>query len=277
MKKLIITAALLGAGTTREQTPYVPISPEEIASDVVAVTKAGASIVHLHIRDEDGNNSSDLDRWVEVVEMSKEACRKENLDVVFNLTSSGSKFPNEERLAHLKEIRPEMCSLTPNTMNWANAYVFKNEPSFIEDLGRLAIEYNIKPEIEIFDYSMIESAKYYIKKGLIKTPCHFQFVLGVSIPGRMSNLAHLIRELPEGSTWSATGIGRYHLEMMLSALASNCDVLRVGLEDNIKLSKNVYAKNVDLVERAVKLGEMIGREIATAEEAREILGLENKW
>ncbi|MGI5901157.1 MAG: 3-keto-5-aminohexanoate cleavage protein [Desulfitobacteriia bacterium] len=275
MDKLIITAALTGAGTTKKHAPAVPITPDEIAADVVAVAKAGAAIAHLHVRDKDGNNTMETDVWVEVYNKVKEAMAKAGVDIILNLTSSGGKFPLEMRLAHLRKLKPEMCSYDPGTMNWANSYVFLNPPEFLEQLGKLTMELDIKPEIEIFDGSMIGNAKYYIKKGFIKTPAHFQFVLGVpgGLDGNVDSLAFLLPKLPEDSTWSITGIGRTHMPMMLAGLAEGCNGLRVGLEDNVLMSKGVPATNVSLVERAVKLARLAGREIATAQEAREILGI----
>ena len=274
-KKIIITAALCGAGTTREQTPYVPITPDEIAADVVAVAKAGAAVAHLHVRDENGKNSMDPIRFVEVVTKVRAAIEKEGLDIVLNLTTSGSSWSEEDRVAHLPLLKPELCSYDPGTMNWANSYVFTNTPQFLEKLGIITQDLEIKPEIEIFDAGMIGNAKYYISKGFLKTPCHFQFVLGVpgGMPGNIDSLAHLLPKLPEGSTWSITGIGKAHMPMMLAGLAEGCDGLRVGLEDNVFLEKGIYASNAKLVERACDLAKLAGREIATAEEARHILGL----
>jgi len=277
MNKLIITAALLGGGTSREQSPYVPLTPDEIANDVVAVAKAGAAIVHLHVRDEQGKVTMETDKWVEVIEKCHAACIQAGVDIIFNFTSSGGKFSYEMRMAHLKKLKPEMCSFAPGSMNWANSYIFANEPSFIKDLGNVAIDNDIKPEIEVFDLNMLESAKYYIKNGILKTPCLFQFVLGVSIPGTIANLSHLLSQLPENSTWTITGIGKYHIPMMLAGLSANCTGLRVGLEDNIFMSKGVHATNVSLVERAIGLAKLAGREIATADEAREILGISRRW
>lgn len=278
-KKLIITAALCGAGTMKAQTPHVPITPDEIAADVVAVAKAGAAVAHIHVRDEKGVNSMEPDVFVEVVTKTKEALEKETLDIVLNLTTSGSKWPEDKRVAHLPILKPEMCSYDPGTMNWANSYVFLNTPQFLERLGTMTQELEIKPEIEIFDAGMIGNAEYYTKKGFLKPPCHYQFVLGVpgGMPGNIDSLAHLLPKLPEGSTWSITGIGKSHMAMMLAGLAEECDGLRVGLEDNIYLEKGVLATNVQLVERAVKLAEEAGREIATAQEAREILGLKKQY
>lgn len=274
-KKLIIQCCLCGAGTTRAQTPYVPITPDEIAADVVNVVKAGAAIVHIHARDAEGKNSMATETFVEICDKTREALAKENLDVVLNLTSSGSKFSEDLRLAHFPVCKPEMCSYDPGTLNWANSYVFLNTPQFLERLGKEAIELNIKPEIEVFDGGHMQSVEHYVKIGALKTPVHYQFVLGVTgaMPGNMDSLNYLLPKMLPGSTWSITGIGRAHMPCMLLGLANDCDGLRVGLEDNIYLEKGVKATNTQLVERAVKLGLDAGREIATAADTREILGL----
>lgn len=275
MKKIIITAALCGAGTTKAQTPYVPITPEEIAADAVACVKAGASVIHIHVRDEEGKNTMETARWVEVVTKVREALAAENLDAVLNLTSSGSKFPEDMRMAHLPVLKPEMCSYDPGTMNWANSYVFLNTPQFLEQLGELTMKEEIKPELEIFDGGMIGNVEYYLKKGYLKEPLHYQLVLNVSggMKGNIENINYIVSKLRPGSTWSISGIGASHMTCMLGGLAAGCTGLRVGLEDNIYLEKGVLATNAQLVERACKLAEIAGREIATAAEAREILGL----
>lgn len=274
-KKLIITAALCGAGTTRAMTPHVPITPEEIAADAVACAKAGAAIIHIHVRDENGKNSMETGLFTTVVDKTRAALASAGLDAVMNLTTSGSIWPEDVRVAHLPILLPEMCSYDPGSMNWANSYVFLNTPAFLEKLGTLSQELQIKPELEIFDAGMIGNVEYYLKKGFLKPPCHYQFVLDVAggMPGTIESLAYLLPKLPQGSTWSITGIGKSHVPMMLAGLAANCDGLRVGLEDNIFLDKGVLATNTQLVERAVGFGKMVGREIATAEEARQMLGL----
>ena len=275
MKKLFITAALCGAGTRKDQTPYLPTTPDEIAADAVACTKAGAAILHVHVRDDEGNNTMDTDRWVEVVTKIREALAAEKLDVVLNLTSSGSKLPEELRLAHLPILKPEMTSYDPGTMNWNNDYIFMNRPAFLEQLGILTQELEIKPEIEIFDGGMIGNVEHYLQKGFLKAPLHYQLVLDVNggMPGNIDSINYILPKLQPGSTWSISGIGRSHIPCMLAGLAAGCDGLRVGLEDNIYMEKGVYATNVQLVERAVKLAKIAGREIATAEETRQILGL----
>lgn len=274
-KRLIITAALCGAGTTRKQSPYLPITPEEIAADTIACAKAGAAIVHIHARDEAGNNTMDTARFCQVVDTIREACEKENVDVVLNLTSSGSKFSEELRLAHLPILKPEMCSFDAGSMNWGTSYIFKNSPEFLEQLGTLTQKEDIKPECEIFDSGMMRQVENYVRTGILKPPVHYQFVLGVSgaMRGNMDSLAFLGPKMLPGSTWSVTGIGRDHMPCMLMGLAAGCTGIRVGLEDNVYLEQGVLATNVQLVERACKLGELAGRSIATAAEAREILGL----
>lgn len=273
--KLIITCALCGTGTTKAQTPYVPITPDEIAADAVAVVKAGASVLHIHVRDENGVNTMNTARFVEVVTKVRNALKAEHLDAVLNLTTSGTKFTIEERTRHLYELRPEMCSFDPGSMNWSNRYVFMNTPEFLERLGDVTQELGIKPECEIFDGGMLGNVAYYLKKGKLTAPTHFQFVLGVAggMPGNIDSLAYMLPKLPVGSTWSITGIGKSHVPCMLAGLSAGCNGLRVGLEDNIFYSKGVLATNVQLVERACALGRMAGREIATAADARKILGL----
>ncbi len=274
-KKIIITAALCGAGTMKSQTPHVPVTPDEIAADSVACVKAGASVIHIHVRDDEGKNTMETKRFCEVVEKVREALAKENLDAVLNLTTSGSKFPEDMRLAHLPILLPEMCSYDPGSLNWANSYVFLNTPQFLEKLGTLSQELQIKPECEIFDGGHMTNVDYYLKKGFLKAPIHYQFVLGVqgAMKGNIDSLNFLLPKMQSGSTWSITGIGPSHMCCLLAGLAMDCDGLRVGLEDNLYYEKGVLATNTSLVERAVKISEDVGRSIATAADAREILGL----
>lgn len=277
-EKLIIQACLCGAGTTKKQNPNVPITPDEIAADVVNVAKAGAAIAHIHVRGKDGVNCMDTEVFKEVCHKAREGLAKENLDCVLNLTTSGSKFSDELRLGHLPVCQPEMCSYDPGTINWGYKTVFLNTPEFLEKLGMYAQELDIKPEVEIFDAGHMGAVKYYVKHGIIKQPVHYQFVLGVAgaMTGDAESLAYLLPKMIPGSTWSITGIGRCHMPCMLLGLAEGANGLRVGLEDNIYLKKGVLATNVQLVERAVKLGETAGRSIATTQETREILGLTKK-
>lgn len=281
--KIIIQCALCGAGTKKEQAPTVPYTAEELAEQIVAVAKAGASIAHIHVREdkevngklEIGYKSMSLQKFTEAVEITREACKKAGVDIIINLTTSGGEYEDYKRLQHLGALKPEMCSFDPNTLNWANSYIFENSPRFLNLLSQEVIKHDIKPEFEIFDTGHIDSAMFYINKWNIPKPPHLQFIMGVggSMPGTAENLAFLVSKLPEGATWSVSGIGRTHMPMMLAGLALGCDGLRVGLEDNIYYSKGVVATNLQLVERAVELSKLAGREIATAEEAREILGI----
>lgn len=277
-KKVIISAALSGAGTSKAACPYVPITPKEIAEDVVAVARAGASVAHIHVRDDKGFGTMDTQKFIDTFEAVKKACTEACIDIIINLTTSGGPADNSVRLAHLKALKPEMCSYDAGTMNWGNAMIFENHPKFLEDLGALTQELDIKPEIELFDASMLGNAMYYIKKGFLNRPCHFQLVLGVpgGLDGTIDSVNFILSKIPEGSTWSITGIGKTHMPMLLAGLAAGADGLRVGLEDNIMLSKGVIATNAQLVERAVQIAELAGREIATAAEAREILGITRK-
>ena len=277
-KKLIITAALCGAGTTKKQTPCVPITPEEIAADAVACAKAGAAVIHIHVRDENGVNSMDTKRFCQVVDLVREECGKAGVDPVLNLTTSGSKWPEDIRRAHLPILKPEMCSYDPGTMNWANSYIFYNSPAFLEQLGHDTQELGIKPECEIFDGGMMGNVDYYVKKGVLKAPLHFQFCMGCAngIPGSLKNLIFMketMESLCPGSTWSCFGVGHCALEMLYGAVALGGHI-RVGMEDNVMYAKGVLAEsNVQFVERARRVIEEYGKQVATPAEAREILSL----
>lgn len=277
MNKLIIAAALTGAGTSKEANPSVPFHAEEIAQQVVECAKAGAAAVHIHVREDSGWPTMDTDKFTDAFLAIKRATQAAGVDVIVNLTTSGAvgMVSNEVRLAHLKKLHPEMCSFDAGTMNWNNGGVFVNTPEFLEQLAACVVEEDIKPEIEIFDNGMIGNSLYYIKKHHIPTPCHFQFVLGVGggADGTIRNLSFLREMLPQGSTWSVTGIGKTHMPMLLAALSMGADGVRVGLEDNLYLSHGVKATNPQLVARAAELARLAGREIATADEARQILGI----
>jgi uncharacterized protein (DUF849 family) len=286
--KIIIQACLLGAGTKKEQAPTVPYTADEIAEQVVAVAKAGASVVHIHVREdkevngklEIGYKSMGLPQFTQAVEKTREAAKQAGVDVIINLTTSGGEYEDVKRLQHLGALRPEMCSFDPNTINWANSYIFENSPRFLNYLSEEVVKFDIKPEFEVFDTGHIDSVLYYVNRHGIPKPPHIQFIMGVggSMPGTTENLAFLVNKLPEGATWSVSGIGKAHLPMVFAGLALGADGLRVGLEDNIMYGKDaegnkVIGTNVSLVERAVELAKIAGREIATAQEARDILGI----
>ena len=270
--KVILTVATTGAWPSKKDTPHIPLQPKEIADDVYACWQAGASIAHIHVRDDDDKSSMDFDKFTETVEL----IRATDCDIVLNLTTSGQLgLEDEDRMKHIIALKPELASYDCGSMNWAHSTVFENSPRFLEKLGMAMQENNIKPEIEIFDAGMVYNALYYLKKGVLKAPLHFQFVLGA--PGGMTatveNLMFLKTLIPADSTWGALGIGRGHLPIMYTTLALGGHV-RVGMEDNIYYSKGVLAKsNVEFIERTKRIAVEIDKQIATPDEARAILGL----
>jgi len=271
MAKTIITVAPTGAWPTKKDNPNVPLTPQEIADDVYECYQAGAAIAHIHVRDDEGKGSMSKETFEETVNLIKEKC-----DIVINCTTSGElNVTDEKRQAHLISIKPELASYDCGSMNWQHKTVFLNEPKFLEELGKTMLENNVKPEIEIFDSGMVYNSLYYLKKSILKAPLHYQFVLGA--PGgaaaTVENLVYLKSLIPKDSTWSALGIGKGHVPIMLAALAMGGH-LRVGMEDNVMFSKTELAKsNSQLVMRAANLIREMGNEIATPDEAREILSL----
>lgn len=272
-KKTIITVATTGAWPTKEHNPNVPMTPREIANDVYDCWKAGASICHLHMRDYNGKGTMDINRFAETVDYIREY---KDCNIIINLTTSGDLTATDEtRQAHLRVLKPELASFDCGSMNWMHSGVFLNHPKFLEELGKTMQECEIKPEIEIFDAGMIYNAMYYVKNGVLKTPCHFQFVLGAAggSAATVENLVYLKSLLPEGSTWSALGIGSAHVPIMLTTIAMGGH-LRVGMEDNVYYGPGVLAtSNAQLVTRAADIIRIAGNKVATPEDAREILGL----
>lgn len=274
--KRVITAALCGSWSTKDMNPAVPYTPEEIANDAYECWKAGAAIVHIHVRNADGTPSTDYNLYKETIERIR---AHKDCDVCINITSSGSvDFDDEKRIKPLQDLLPELASYDAGTLNWQNRTVFMNPPAFLEKLGYALQESNIKPEIEIFDAGMVYNTIYYQKKGVLKAPCHYQIVLGCAggMTNTVENLVHLVHILPPGSTWAACGISSGHLPIMMATIAMGGH-LRVGLEDNLYIDKGVLAEsNVQLVKRAVELLRLNNLEPATPDEAREIYGLTRK-
>ena len=271
-RKVIISCAITGSRTAGNN---VPITPEQQAEDIVKIARAGAAQVHIHARDENGVNTMSPDRWVEIFTLSRKRLAEEGLDIIFNPTSAGRGYTAEERVAHLPFIMPEMTSYDVGTLNWTFNSVAEHSPEFLDKCARACLELKIKPEIEIFSAGMIDSANYWIEQGLIAPPPYFQFVLGVGggMEGTAENMAYLQRHLPKGALWSASGVGKAHLPVLLSALAMGADGVRCGMEDNVYMDRGVPATNEQLVIRTVEFCLLANREIATAAEAREILGL----
>lgn len=270
MEKLIITVAPTGASTTRDHTPYVPLSPKEIADSVYESWKEGAAIAHIHVRDHKGDNTLDLDTYKEVINRVQDRC-----DIILNLTTAGGLGNDEEERLKVCELNPEMATFDAGTMNFGQD-VFHNTPVFLEQLAAITKERQIKPEIEIFDVGMIDNALRIAKKGLIEKPFHFQFVLGVhgGMPATPKNLMFLIDSIPEGSTWSAIGASKDQLTINTMSILLGGHV-RVGMEDSVYFRKGELAtSNAQFVKRIVELSNTLGREVATPDEARKILGLD---
>ena len=281
-KKTIITAAVTGAWPKKENNPNVPMTPQEIADDVYACWKAGAAIAHLHMRDDEGNGTMDTAKFEETVNLIH--TKYPDCDIILNLTTSGDIHADDEiRVAHVKKLKPEMASYDCGSMNWLNSGLFINSPKFLTDCGLLFQETNTKPEIEAFDPGMIGNAAYYIKKGVLKTPVHFQFCMGCAngIAGSMKNLIFMKETADElvgkgNYTWSCFGVGHSAMEMLYGAVALGGGI-RVGMEDNVMYAKGQLAEsNVQFVERAARVIREYGNEVATPAEAREMLGLTAK-
>lgn len=281
--KVIITAALTGAVTPAGY--HIPETPEQIAEDAYQCWKAGAAIVHLHMRDEQGLGTMDAERFKKTIELIR---AHKDCDVVINCTSSGDNrvsggdaAGNAIRMKHMRTVDGiEMGSYDAGSFNWMPGGVFMNTPQFLQELGDVYMERGIKPELEIFDTGMLGVSNYFVKKGHLPTPCHYQFCLGVlgGMPATVENLLYLTKHIPEGSTWSAFGVGAGHLPIMYAALALGGNI-RVGLEDNVVYGKDeegdkILATNLMLVERAVKAVETFGKKPATSAQAREILGIQ---
>lgn len=270
--RVIVTAALTGAVTTKRDNPNLPTQPQEIAEAAIRCYEAGAGVVHIHVRDDDDTASMRFDKFQETVGRIRES----GCPVVLNLTSSGGQgFSWEERMKPFQELKPEMASFDAGTMNWLNSVVFMNEPKFLELCAREMTAAGVKPEIEVFDMGMLNTAKYYIKQGYLQEPAHFQLCLGA--PGGMEatteNLVYLVNHLPEQCTWSAFGIGRGASEITLAALAMGGNV-RVGLEDNVYYNAGEPAQsNEQFITRLKRVAAEFGKQLATPDETRRILGL----
>lgn len=269
MEKLIITAAVVGGELTRKETPYLPITPQEIANEVYLAWKAGASIAHVHARQEDGSPTQDRAIYAEIIREIQQRC-----DIIIQVSSGGSTWMSaEERLGPVT-LSPEMASLTCGTVNFGRD-VFMNSPAMLDTFAEKMKAYKVAPEFEIFEVGMVENALSLVKKGLVTGHLHFDFVLGVpgAAPATAKNLLHMIDLLPPDATWTVAGIGRHELPMAAIGMTLGGHV-RVGFEDNIYYRRGQLAKsNAELVERIVRLAGELQREVASPAEARQILKL----
>lgn len=271
MEKLIITAAICGAEVTKEHNPNVPYTVEEIGIEAEKAYKAGASIIHLHVRKDDGTPTQDRERFRQCMEEIRRRCP----DAIIQPSTGGAVgMSNEERLQPV-DLAPEMATLDCGTCNFGGDEVFVNTENTIKAFGEKMIQMGVKPELEVFDKGMIDMAIRLHKKGYIKAPMHFSFVMGVNggISGEMRDFLFMKESIPAGSTFTVAGIGRYEFSLATMAILTGGHV-RVGFEDNIYVEKGVMAEsNAVLVEKVVRIAKELGREIATPKEAREILNL----
>lgn len=265
----MITCALVGAELTRRDTPYLPLTPREIADGARAAVEAGASMVHLHVRDSQGRPTCKKEIFQEVIRRIRARCR-----AIIQVSTGGAIGDSEEDRLEPLESDPDMASLTTGSINFGKE-VFLNPQPWIEKLSRRMKEKGIKPEIEVFDNAMLENALNMVSRGLLEEPLHIDLVLGV--PGGMAanaqNLDFLLSKVPQGYSWSVAAIGRHEFPMAELALKRGGHV-RVGLEDNIYLEKGRLAEsNAQLVEKVAAMAQAAGRPLATVGEARMLLGL----
>lgn len=269
MQPVMITAAMVGAEVTREQQPYLPITPAEIIASAVECYEAGASIIHIHVRDTAGNATQDAGLFREVVAGIRARC-----PVITQVSTGGAVWMSAEERLQSIECAPDMATLTTGTVNFGND-VFMNNRGLVETFARRLRERSIVPEVEVFDTGMIDEALRLRGMGLISDPLHFDFVMGV--PGGIgpdpAHLVHMVRSLPPGSSWSVAGMGRHQLTLATIALAMGGNV-RVGFEDNIYYRKGQLARsNAELVARVARIATELDRPVATPDQAREILQL----
>ena len=271
MEKLIVTAAICGAEVMKENNPNVPYTVKEIADEAEACYKAGASIIHLHVRNDDGTPTQSKDRFKLCIDAITSRCP----DIIIQPSTGGAVGMSiEERLQPIY-LNPEMATLDCGTCNFGGDDIFVNTENTIKEFAEKMSLLNIKPEIEVFDKGMIDMALRLNKKGYIKSPMHFNFVMGVNggISADLRSLSFMRESIPFGSTFTVSGIGKAQFPMAAMSIISGGHV-RVGFEDNVYLSKGKLAKsNSELVEKAVALSSLLGREIASPDEARIMLGL----
>jgi 3-keto-5-aminohexanoate cleavage enzyme len=272
MEKLIITVAPTGSVPRKKDTPYVPVTPDEIAETAYLCEQEGASIIHVHCRDENENPTSNYAIFKETLNK----IRKRTHLIIMVSTSGVAGKSDEERAQPLK-TNPEMASLTTGSINFMRrkpSIVYVNTWETITFLAKKMLEANIKPEIEAFDVSFIRQGIKLIKQGLIKAPAHFQLVMGVDggIPAIPENLIHMRNQLPSNATFVVAGMAKWQLPLTTMSIIMGGHV-RVGLEDNIYYAKGKFARNEELVARVLRLAEELQREVASPDEARQILRL----
>jgi len=272
---LIINAALTGMIPTKADNPAVPVTPDEIAEDARRCVDAGAAIVHLHARDEDGRPTYRKEVYAEIIQ----AVRERSPEVIVCVSTSGRTFKTLEERADVLElegdVKPELASLTLGSLNFPQQ-ASVTDPLMIHDLAERMNQRGIVPELEVFDFGMADYAKFLLERDVLRRPLVFNLLLGSlgTLSATAVNLATLAASLPEGSTWAGAGIGRFQFFVNSVAIAMGGHV-RVGLEDNLWLDaeKERPASNRELVDRLAQLARALEREIATPDQARSMIGL----
>ncbi|MDR2295398.1 MAG: 3-keto-5-aminohexanoate cleavage protein [Clostridiales Family XIII bacterium] len=271
MEKLIVTAAICGAEVTKEHNPAVPYTVAEIVREAKSARDAGASVIHLHVREDDGRPTQSKERF----QLCTDAIRKACGDVIIQPSTGGAVGMSDTERLQSTEITPtpEFATLDCGTLNFGGDEIFVNSDNTIFNFARTMKERGIKPELEVFDKGMIDIAMKADGKGLLVRPLHFDFVLGVQMTATVRDLSFMVGSIPQGSTWTVAGIGRHAFEMAAAGIIMGGHV-RVGFEDNLYLEKGLLAQsNGALVEKVVRLAKLLGREIASPAEARGILRL----
>ena len=280
MGKVIVTAALTGVLATRDQCPAIPYTPKEIGEEAKRAADAGAAIVHIHARTPQGGPDWTVETFAEIFDEVRA-----RTDVIVNFSTGGVGVPAEERVAHIRELRPEMAALNMGSMNYAiysekkkafyHDHVFANPFSDIQLFLETMKKAQVRPEMECFDAGHIGNTRPLIDMGVLDAPYQFSLIMGVlgGIPGTTRHLVDQVDSLPPGSHWQVIGVGLNQWPLVASAIAMGGNV-RVGLEDNFYLEQGKMAKsNGDLVEKATRLVQDLGQEVATIAEARQQLSL----
>ncbi len=271
MSKVIITVALNGSVPTKEMNPHTPITPDELAEAAVKCREAGASVAHVHARNSEGKPTLNPDIFTEIHEKITS-----QTDMICQISTGGrADLDAELRAEPVRRIKPEMASLTTGSMNFPDQ-VYANSFESVDVLAKCMKEAGTKPEMEIFEAGMIDNALLLLKQGLVEAPLHFDFVMGSrgSQPATARQLVFLSESIPKDATWTVAGLGRHQLPMGILAIAMGGHV-RVGLEDNIYYKYGELASNVGLVARMARITVEAEREVATPDEAREIMILKS--
>ena len=270
MYRMVITCAVCGAETTREQNPNLPLTPEEIAEASYGAYLAGAAIIHLHVRDQDGNPTQDIDVFRRTIDLIRSRC-----DVVIEVTTGGAVGMSPEERLQPVVLEPEMASLDCGSVNFGDDYILNTLP-VMREFAREMMAHNVRPTLECFDLSHVYASHVLIEEGLVESPYHYGLVMNApaGIQYDVETLGFFVRRLPSHSYWTVMGIGgRASLQSQFGALSLG-GFVRVGFEDNVYLGKGILAEsNAQLVERAARISREAGCEIAKPRDVREMFGL----